>query len=459
MIKLLIKFCKFSFGEFEEQELRKFIRLGFILFMLVGNYWIVQSLRDSAFIRLVGGAYIPYAKMVSVLLIIPLIGFYTYLIGRHSKEKLFATIPLVYGIITLGLAMLVFICEAKIYSAPIGTSIIAYSWFFWGDSWGVLLITHFWGIVTDSATPQSARRGIPFIFLIGQSGGIFLPYPVVGLSNRFGFETDLLSMIILGILMLAVIPLVKHFFKTTPDQLLAGFESGEEKKREKEEISNKKPNFTDGIKLILSQKYLCCIFIFGFIIEFLLTTFDFSFKLKASEVFSGIELSDYFGLYSSSLNIISTALLFIGVTNIPRFMGLKVALLFMPLLWGFSLFLFLTFDSLTLLFVLMAGGKAIKFALNNPTLKQLYIPTSTSARYKAQAWIDAFESRLSKGASSLFCMLLKPLQTAFGGATGMAYYLTLIGIVGFPLIVVLAIIAVYLGKTYKKAIAEKKVVC
>jgi AAA family ATP:ADP antiporter len=94
-----------------------------------------------------------------------------------------------------------------------------------------------------------------------------------------------------------------------------------------------------------------------------------------------------------------------------------------------------------------------------PTLKQLYIPTSETARFKAQAWIDALESKLSKWTGSLFNMLLCPLQVAFGAVAGMKYYLLFAGVIGLPLIVVLAITAVYLGKAYKKAIDENKIIC
>ena len=33
----------------------------------------------------------------------------------------------------------------------------------------------------------------------------------------------------------------------------------------------------------------------------------------------------------------------------------------------------------------MVGSKAINYALNGPALKQLYIPTTTDVRFKAQA--------------------------------------------------------------------------
>lgn len=131
----------------------------------------------------------------------------------------------------------------------------------------------------------------------------------------------------------------------------------------------------------------------------------------------------------------------------------------MPVIVGLALFSFMTVNSLTFLFVLMVGSKAINYALNGPALKQLYIPTTTDVRFKAQAWIETFGSRASKEAGSLFNMLLKPLQSVFGVAAGRAHYLALSGWVGFPLIAAWFVIAMYLGKKFNRAIEQKMVVC
>jgi AAA family ATP:ADP antiporter len=164
-------------------------------------------------------------------------------------------------------------------------------------------------------------------------------------------------------------------------------------------------------------------------------------------------------IYGSSVNIVSLFCLLLGISNVTRFLGVGVALAAMPIIVGVALFSFLTIDSLAFLFTLMVGSKAINYALNGPALKQLYIPTTTDVRFKAQAWIETFGSRSSKEAGSVFNMLLKPLQNAFGEIAGKAHYLILSGAIGFPLLALWFITAFYLGKRFRKAIHEKKVVC
>lgn len=142
-----------------------------------------------------------------------------------------------------------------------------------------------------------------------------------------------------------------------------------------------------------------------------------------------------------------------------RYLGVGVALAAMPVIVGLVLFGFLTFDSLSFLFALMVGSKAINYALNGPALKQLYIPTTSDVRFKAQAWIETFGSRASKEAVSIFNMLLHPLQKIFGELAGRSYYLILSGFLDFPLLALWFATALFSGKNFRKAIDENKVIC
>jgi len=111
------------------------------------------------------------------------------------------------------------------------------------------------------------------------------------------------------------------------------------------------------------------------------------------------------------------------------------------------------------LLALMVGSKAINYALNGPALKQLYIPTTHDVRFKSQAWIETFGSRASKEAGALFNMLLVPLQKSLGTVAGRARHVVLSSYLGFTLVAAWFLIALYLGRKYKKAIDNDKVVC
>ena len=461
ILQFFIRICRFNFGVFEKEEFKKFLRMGSIFALIIGVYWTLRPLKDAIFMQLVDKMYLPYAKTISVLALLPLVMFYTKLLGKTSREKMFVILPAFYGISILCFSILIGASQAspeEIASRSlvpfVATQALGYIWYMFVESFGSLVVALFWAFATDTTEAPSAKRGFPLVVAIGQMGGILFPYTIGGLPHRLGLETDTLSMAILGGLCLTLIPLVKYFLKVTPSNLLTSF--GENTKKEE---TNHEPGFFEGLKLMLAHRYLICIFAANFIYELIVTIFDFNFKLAAGTAYTGVALSNYLSLYASSVNTVSLLCLLLGISNVTRFLGVGVALASMPIIVGFALFGFLTLDSLSFLFALMVGSKAINYALNGPALKQLYIPTTSDVRFKAQAWIETFGSRASKEAGSLFNMLLRPMQSIFGAVAGRANYLTLSGAIGFPLLVLWFAIAVYLGRNFRKAIDEKKVIC
>lgn len=452
--------CRFNFGDFDKEEFKKFLRMGAIFALIIGIYWTLRPLKDAIFIQLVDKLHLPYAKTVSVLALLPLVMFYTKLLEKTSREKMLYILPAFYGITILGFSALMSftqaphdVIEARSLVPYIATKVLGYSWYLFVESFGSLVVALFWAFATDTTEPASAKRGFPLVVAIGQMGGIMAPYTIGGLPHRLGLTTDTLSMAFLGVLTLAIIPLVRYFLRATPKELMTSFEA------KVEEIHQEEPGFFEGLRLMFKHRYLLGIFAANFIYEVIITIFDFNFKLAASTHYTGVALSNYLSIYGSCVNIVSLLCLLLGISNVTRYLGVGVALAAMPIIVGLALFSFLTVDSLTFLFALMVGSKAINYALNGPALKQLYIPTTSDVRFKAQAWIETFGSRAAKEAGSIFNMILTPLQTAFGAVAGRAYYLMTSGIVGFPLLALWLAFALFLGRTFRSAVEEKKVIC
>lgn len=463
VLKILIRICRFNFGNFEKKEFKKFLNMGGIFALIIGIYWTLRPLKDAIFIQLVDKTHIPYAKTVSVLALLPFVMFYTKLLQRTSRERMFVILPYFYGITILCFSLAMLVAQetpeeimARSTFAFVCTKILGYLWYLFVESFGSLVVALFWAFATDTTEPVSAKRGFPLVVAIGQMGGIVCPYGIGGLPHRLGLENDAVSTAILGALTLWIVPLVRNFLKNTPSDLLVAFK---EESSKTNDAPQHEPGFLEGLKLLVSNRYLIGIFIVQFIYEFIVTIFDYNFKLAAATQFSGVELSNYLSIYASSVNIVSLSCLLLGVSNITRYLGIGVSLALMPVIVGLALFSFLTLDSITFLFGLMVGSKAINYALNGPSLKQLYIPTTTDVRFKAQAWIETFGSRASKEAGSLFNMLLKPMQSIFGEVAGKGHYLILSGAAGFPLVVFWFVLAIYLGKKFNNAIKEKHTIC
>lgn len=464
IIPLLQSVVRPLFGAFETEEFKKFLRMGLIFACIIGSYWTLRVLKDSVFINLVGKGDIWLAKLVSLVCLFPIIIVYTKLLDKLTREKMFYTLSAVYGIATIIFGLLILSpigqAPAAVIASRAGwafyaTKILGYAWYVFVESYGSLIVALFWAIASDTTEPESAKKGFSLVVAIGQIGGIVGPFFITSLPRTFGFATSALSVFICSAAILSLTFLMSYLFKKTPKNLLVSFHGKNEQQVEKEQ----EPGFMEGLKLLVKHKYLLGIFAVITFYEIIVTVFDFHFKNLAGTHFTGTELDAYLGSYGSLVNTVALVCLLLGINNITRVLGVGVALALMPIIVGGALFGFLTINSLNFLFYLMVGSKAINYALNGPAMKQLYIPTTPDVRFKSQAWIETFGSRGSKGIGSGFNSMLEPFQKAMGEAAGRARHIAWSSYFGFGLVVIWFFIAVYLGRTYKQAVDQKKVVC
>lgn len=457
--------CKPMFGTFEREEFKKFLRMGLIFSFIIGSYWTMRVLKDAVFTKLVGIEYQPWAKTVSLILLIPTLMIYTKLLDRFSREKTFYILATYYGVATIVFALLMInpvtgmaapeTITARTGIAAFCTKLLGYLFYSFVESYGSLIVALFWAIASDTTLPESAKKGFSLVVAIGQVGGIVGPKYVTKFPRWLNFQTDAVAVAVCAFLTLSLIYLMKRFLTITPKELLTSFHGTDEKKLEQEQ----EPGFFEGLQLLFKHRYLLSIFGILFFFEFIVTIFDFHFKVLASQVYKGQALSEYWGEYGSAVNLVALICLLLGVSNITRWLGIGIALVLMPLIFTGAVFGFLTFSNLTFLFSLMVGSKAINYALNGPALKQLYIPTTHDVRFKSQAWIETFGSRGSKEAGALFNMTYKPMCARLGFELGRARHVMVSAVISFALIAIWALNALYLGRTYNKAVEEKRTVC
>ncbi len=480
------------FGEFEKEEFKKFLRMGIIFALVLGAYWTLRVLKDSVFINLVNKHDIPWAKTLSLIVLFPLVMFYTKLMDRYSREKMFYILSSFYaaGALLFGALLCKFQADAAIVNSYVGaeyyfTKALGFIIYVFVESYGSLVVALFWAFASDTTESNSAKKGFYLVTAIGQLGGIIGPMfitpmaqalkkievvegvpsllqPIAPYLTAFAQAvpeylkaTSALSFFVCALIIGLVGISIKNFLKVTPRHLLASFHGKNEAAAEKEQ----EPGFLEGLKLLLSHRYLMGIFVAIASYEIIVTIFDFNFKVLAGTHYVGRDLDAYLGQYGSYVNIVSLICLLLGVSNITRLLGVGVALVMMPIIVACAITGFITFDSLSFLFWLMVGSKAINYALNGPAQKQLYIPTTHDVRFKSQAWIEVFGSRGSKEIGSIFNMTLKPFQSTFGSFVGKSYYMLMASVLGYGLVGIWFFVAIYLGKTHKKAIDEKRVVC
>jgi AAA family ATP:ADP antiporter len=465
LISLLQTITRPMFGAFEREEFKKFLRMGMALTLILGSYWVLRTLKNTLFCELSGIDNQPIAKTISIISLVFLLMGYTKLLDKYSRDRVFYMLSTAYviGCVIFGFLILApyigqearaLVC-VRTGLAYWATQFIAYAWFVFVESYGSLIVALFWAIASDTTLPDSAKKGFSLVVAIGQIGGIILPITINTLPGKLGFSTIALSVFLCAATIYASMYFLKSLFKNTPSNLMVSYHG----KNEAQEEAEQEPGFFEGARLLFQHKYLLGIFAAVAFPDLLVAIFDFHFQAMASAVYQGPELASYMGLYGSIVNLVALSCLLLGIGNVTRILGVPVALMLIPLIFAGAILGFVTLNSLNFLFALMVGSKAINYALNGPAIKQLYIPTTHDTRFKAQAWIETFGSRGSKEGGALFNLLLKPLQRSLGEVAGRARHVALSSYVGFGIIAVWVFIAFGLGKTYKNAINEKKMVC
>ncbi len=443
------------FGKFHSrEEVKKYVLLGFIFGAIIATYWAMRPLKNSIFGGIVGVDYIPRVKMISLLVILVLVFLYTKLVDLFPRNKVFYILATIYAVAALGFAY--FLNHpayglANTVESP--TRIIGWLWYIYVESFGTIWVPLFWAFSADVSTPDSAKRGFPMVMLFAQIGNIFGPWLLRG--KKLGFTSDAPVVAIIASLILFIGALIWLFMHVIPSSELMGYQAKDEGAVEKK----KKPGFFEGFKLLLSHGYLLGIFMFLFAFEVVNTIIDFYFNILAKSAYPNtLDRSDFLAQFAIVVGIVSSLSIIFGISNIQRKLGMKASLITMPLLVAAGVIFWRLNPTLSITFGVLVALKAINYALNQPSIKQLYIPTTKDTRYKAQAWIEVFGSRGSKASGSAINDFKLRFTNWFGGA-GLPYFLTMATAVSLGLAGIWVIVAIYVSAKYNKAIKEDTVVC
>lgn len=462
--------AEFLWGHFSEVELRKFSLLAATFFLIIGSYWMLRPLKDAIFMSVVGFESIPRAKMLSLLVAFPLVLIYSKLVDILPRHHLFYVLCTLYGV---GSVVFALIIAHPVYGLANPVASVdrwwGWAWYVYVESFGSLIVALFWAFVSDTTTPEVAQRGYPLIALGGQCGNIVGPLLlriIIGQCATFQLSGEgdvpasaaaegasILSWMVLLVaaVMLGIMAMIRYFTKTIPRHELEGFHTRREVPHE--------PGFFEGLKVLFGSSYLLGIFGLISFYEVIVTMLDFNFKsLVGAQYPTAHGATLYLCSYAIWVGIISTVSIALGINSIQRFLGLGASLMLLPILVGGAVVMFASIPELGLLFWIMVLSKATNYALNQPSLKQLYIPTSKEAKYKSQAFIETYGSRGAKAAGSGINEVGKNWMKQMG-SVGLQQFISYCTYVSAGIIGVWLFVALSVSKTYQRAVRDQQEIC
>jgi ATP:ADP antiporter, AAA family len=428
----VLKWCS---GDLSKNELKKYITLAFILFFIVGAYWIMRPLKDAIFANIVGITYQPLAKMLSLCFLVPLMLGYAKLVDVLEKDKLF------YGI-TTAYIILFAIFDFLLLVPSIGmanTEPSPYRLLGWGcyaaiESFGSVMVAIFWSFVTSTTKSESAKHGFPLIIVIAQLGSILGPTldtfaTALGIPLLMGIAV--IFMIFVQILMVLYVKKNSSMAPHTTQQV-------------------SKTGVFEGLRLILVEPYVLGILAVATLFDVVYTIMDYQMKVLGQAMYKTPEaFAEFLGHFGQSVNMLALVFALTGTGFLMRRVGLQFCLLFFPIAVAFVVAYVYVSPGLWQVFVGLVVIRGLAYGLNNPTKEIMYIPTSIDIQYKAKSWIDVFGSRGAKAAGSVINH----------GLTDSASALLLYGTAAsFVVVSIWMIAAAYVGRTFTRLMCEEQVI-
>lgn len=450
----------FKFFRMEREERLKLIILSFSFFLIIGAYTLVRELKSSMFMGIVGKEYIPLARMLAMLLLIPATLFYSFLVDKMRRYQLLYFYSIIYGL--AGLFFVYFVGHESIGLPNTETSPYRlFGWFFYFfiEIFSPFVISVFWAFANSVYDPEGAKNNYPTLVSASKAGGMLTAGVAWAFFNGSMFAGYALSdvqghQLLLGFfaLLAFLIPVTVYFLiKKVPKKYLHGYEAAYRVEREKEKRHEEKVGIFSGLTLLIKCPYILGIFGMLFFYEVVSTVLSYHRLGVAQDTAVGISgVSGFLFKVAFIQQFFGIIISFLGTRTLLHLFGERICLLIVPGIAALILIYFTLTYTPTAIIVSLVLIQAINYAFAQPVRESLYIPTLKDIKFKSKSWIDAFGSRFAKSIGSGFIMTYQNL--------GPTLFLPLHAVFFGSIILCWSATAFLLGKRYNQAIKNNEVI-
>jgi len=448
------------FGAVAHDERKKVLLLGISFCLVIGAYTIVRELKDIVFTSIVGidRGYISYAKILSMLILIPTLFIHSNLVDRLVRHHLVYVYTIFYGVVGL-------ICVYLLGSPIIGLAntdsspyrIFGWLFYFFIEGYNPLVISVFWAFTNSITGPKSATNNYTAIIVGSKIGGI-IAAGSAWLFLRSCHFSDVFNhqlLLLIGSLVLLIVPLlIYRLITTVPSSSLHGYEPAyrvEKKRTVAHEHSSFFSSITEGITLLFKYPYVMGLFGVSFCFDLVSTALKIENLIFVRTTACTMSGSTAFLCWQAMLaHMVGLVIVLFGTRAIISFLGERRALMLVPLLTGIAVVVFLVTPSYVTAVIAFVVIRAVNYALAVPLRESLYIPTIKEIQFKTKPWIDGIGSKFAKTCSSTFNMYVNGFrgtflllaQTSFFGVITAVWFVT----------------AYLLGRRFEKALKNNEVI-
>ncbi len=444
----------------ERSQLLKVVLLTITFFLVIGAYTVTRELKDAVFSTIVGQdrKLLAYAKIFSMLYLIPAIFFHSRMVDLLRRHHLLYIYATAYAL--LGFVFVYFLGHPTIgLPNTINSPYRIFGWlfYFFIEGYAPLVVSVFWAFSNSITSPAAAKNN--YTIMIGGSklGGIMCASAAWFLlvSGKFSDVVNLQILLGVSSALLLIVPFIIYWLVVAvPQREMHGYEAAYklEKQAEKhQEEESLLQSMLSGLVMLFKYPYVMGIFGMGFFYELISQALKVENLIFIKNTANSLSQVTAFLLWQALLvHGVAFMVVMFGTRPLIAWLGERRSLLLIPAVTGVSMIGFILRPSYATAVFAFVVNRAINYAFAAPLRESLYIPTIKSVQFKSKSWIDGVGTKFAKTCASSFNMytdglvgqVLLSVQTTFFGT-----------VVFFWLLVAWA-----LGWRFEKAVKRNEVI-
>lgn len=349
------------------------------VFLLLGSYYVLKTVREALILSESGAAVKSYASAGQAVLMFLLVPAYSWFGSRVGRLTLVAGSTLFFA---AHLAVFFLLGQSGLH--------IGVPFYLWLGVYNMFVVAQFWAFSNDLYTEEQGKRLFPIIG-VGASLGAWLG--ALAAKELFKlFSPYQLMLLVIGILA-ACVALTYLSHLRSQRQAAPTTAKAAEAPLDK----------SGGFALVFQNRYLLLIALLVLLLNLVNTTGEFLLgdfvANQATARFGpgpdaaaqrGAFIGQFYGDFFGWVNLLGFLIQTFLVSRIFKYAGIGAALFVLPViaLLGYSFLIFVP------VLAIVRAAKILEnstdYSLNNTVRHALFLNTSREAKYKAKAAIDTF---------------------------------------------------------------------
>jgi AAA family ATP:ADP antiporter len=386
------------------------------IFLILCAYYVLKPVRDGLIISsggmlgLSGAELKSYAAAAMALLLLGIVPAYGLLASKVTRIRL---VNYCLGAVVVSLGVFFVLGRAGV---PLGLA-----FFLWVGIVNVFLIAQFWSYANDIYSERQGKRLFAIIAIGGSLGAIVGPE----IANWGKKHTYLLMLGVAGVLIVCAL-----LYNIINRREKRNAKARAEEDTAAVDVSDEPLSKDGGFQLVFRHKYLLLIAMMILVANLVNTTGEYilgttveTHSIEQVPDTAHAEIADdgeraaaikadrraittgFYGRFYSIVNLCVFLIQAFLVSRIFKYLGVRTALFFLPVIAFGGYALIGALGGILLLRVAKTAENSTDYSLQNTVRQALFLPTSREAKYKAKAAIDTFFVRIGDAASAGFVAL------------------------------------------------------